>query len=90
MRRFRPFKWLREACSDPYNHKYSAGRIATLWVVFVQANIMLVLVAKGLFPANEAVKLILGLLSGPAIIYSISSRYGAIEKKEENGPNKSA
>jgi hypothetical protein len=46
-----------------------------MWVVFVQTNIMVGLAAYGLFPAVEAVKLILGLLAGPAIIYSIST-YG--------------
>jgi len=68
-------RWLKEACKDPRYNKYSAGRIAIMWVVFFQTNIMVGLVAVGLFPAVEAVKLIIGLLAGPAIVYTIST-YG--------------
>ena len=68
-------EWLSQACKDPRNDKYSAGRIATLWVVFVQNNIMVGLVVAGLFPAASAVTLIIGLLAGPAIVYSLST-YG--------------
>jgi len=69
-----------QAFKDPNNNnKWSIGRIALAWVIFAQSNIMVGLSAAGLFPANETVKLILGMLAGPALIYAMSTR------KESNG-----
>ena len=63
----------KSAFKDSRFEKLSIGRILIAWIVIVQTNIMTGLCAAGLFPADKAVELILGLVAGPAIIYLVST-----------------